>query len=196
MKKRVTLLLALLLCLSMAACAGGEQTPAPAAAPETPAVSAAPEKPEEPETPAASAEPEKPEEPETPEVPAAPALDDGTYSARFDTDSSMFHVNEACEGRGILTVKDGQMTIHISLPSKSIVNLFPGMAEDAQKDGAELLEPTVDTVTYEDGTTEDVNSFDVTVPWLDEEFDLALVGTKGKWYDHKVSVSDPVLIEE
>ena len=26
---------------------------------------------------------------------------------------------------------------------------------------------------------------------LDEEFDLAILGTKGEWYDHKVSVSDP-----
>ncbi len=32
-------------------------------------------------------------------------LEDGTYSAVFDTDSSMFHVNEACAGRGTLTVK-------------------------------------------------------------------------------------------
>ncbi|MBR5381800.1 MAG: hypothetical protein IK136_04185, partial [Oscillospiraceae bacterium] len=71
-----------------------------------------------------------------------------------------------------------------------------GAAEDAQKAGAVLLQPTVDTVTYEDGTTEEVNGFDVPVPDLDEDFDLALVGTKGKWYDHKVSVSDPVLIEE
>ena len=29
------------------------------------------------------------------------------------------------------------------------------------------------------------------VPYLDEEFDVALIGKKGKWYDHKVSVSDP-----
>ncbi|MBQ7657668.1 MAG: sirohydrochlorin cobaltochelatase [Butyrivibrio sp.] len=65
-----------------------------------------------------------------------------------------------------------------------------GSAEDAQKDGAELLQPTTDTVTYDDGTTEEVNGFDVPVPYLDEEFDLALVGTKGKWYDHKVVVSD------
>ena len=49
-----------------------------------------------------------------------------------------------------------------------------------------------DTVTYSDGTTEEVNGFDVPVPALDEEFDLALIGTKGKWYDHKVSVSNPV----
>lgn len=28
-------------------------------------------------------------------------------------------------------------------------------------------------------------------PALDEEFDLALIGTKGKWYDHKVRVSNP-----
>ena len=49
------------------------------------------------------------------------------------------------------------MTIHISLTSQNIVNLFPGTAEDAQKDGAELLQPTVDTVTYEDGISEEVN---------------------------------------
>ena len=27
---------------------------------------------------------------------------------------------------------------------------------------------------------------------MDDEFDCALIGTKGVWYDHKVSVSDPV----
>ena len=77
-------------------------------------------------------------------------LEDGTYSAVFDTDSSMFHVNEACDGRGTLTVKDGKMTIHVSLVSQSIVNLYPGTAEDAQKSGAKRLEPTMDTVTYRD----------------------------------------------
>ena len=76
--------------------------------------------------------------------------------------------------------------------SKKIVNLFAGKAEDAQKDGAELLEPTTDTVTYSDGMSEEVYGFDIPVPALDEEFDVALVGTKGKWYDHKVSVKNPV----
>ncbi len=121
---------------------------------------------------------------------AEAALEDGVYSAKFTTDSSMFHINEAYKDRGTLTVKNGEMTLHITLPSKNIVNLFPGTAEDAQKDGAELLEPTTDTVTYEDGTTEEVNGFDVPVPYLDQEFDLALIGTKEKWYDHKVVVSD------
>ena len=133
---------------------------------------------------------------ETEEKTAAAVLEDGTYTAEFDTDSSMFHVNEACEGKGTLTVKDGIMTIHVSMPSKNIVNLYPGLAEDAQKEGAELLQPTTDTVTYSDGMTEEVNGFDVPVPALDEEFDLALIGTKGTWYDHKVSVSNPEKIEE
>lgn len=117
-------------------------------------------------------------------------LEDGVYSADFETDSSMFHVNEACDGKGTLTVKDGKASIHISLTSKNIVNLFCGLAEDAQKDGAELLEPVVDTVTYSDGMTEEVYGFDVPVPALDEEFDLALIGTKGVWYDHKVKVTN------
>ena len=119
-------------------------------------------------------------------------LPDGVYTAEFSTDSSMFHVSEACDGKGTLTVKDGVMTIHISLGSKKILNLYPGLAEDAAKDGAVLLEPTMDTVTYSDGMTEEVYGFDVPVPVIGEEFDLALIGTKGKWYDHKVKVSDPV----
>ena len=108
----------------------------------------------------------------------------------------MFHVNEVYDGKGTLTVKDGKMTLHITLNSKNIVNLFVGKAEDAQKDGAELLEPTTDTVVYSDGETEDVYGFDVPVPELDKEFDLALIGKKEVWYDHKVSVTDPVKIEE
>ncbi len=119
------------------------------------------------------------------------ALEDGTYTVDFNTDSTMFHVNEAKEGKAELTVKDGKMTAHITLPSKNIVNLFAGTAADAQKDGAKLLEPTTDTVEYSDGTSEEVYGFDVPVPAVDEDFDLALIGTKGKWYDHKVSVSNP-----
>ena len=117
------------------------------------------------------------------------AVADGTYEAVFTTDSNMFQVNEARDDKGVLTVKDGKMTIHVSLVSKNIVNLYPGTAEEAQKDGAELLDPTEDEITYDDGTSETVYGFDIPVPALDEEFDLALIGTKGKWYDHKVKVT-------
>lgn len=127
---------------------------------------------------------------------AEAGLPDGTYSAEFHTDSSMFRVSEACDGKGTLTVENGQMVIHISLGSKKIVNLYPGLAQDAQKDGAVLLMPTEDTVTYSDGMTEEVYGFDVPVPALDTEFDLALIGTKGKWYDHKVSASNAIPSEE
>ncbi len=146
------------------------------------------------EEPAAEEEPDAAEEaPAVEEAPASeqPALADGVYTADFDTDSSMFHANEACNGKGTLTVKDGEMTIHVSLASTSIVNLFPGLAKDAQKDGAVLLQPTTDTVTYSDGLSEEVYGFDIPVPALDTEFDLALIGKKGVWYDHKVSVSNP-----
>ncbi len=125
------------------------------------------------------------------ETSAASDLKDGTYDVKFTTDSSMFKVNEELKDMAKLKVKNGEMTVHISLASESIVNLFPGLAEDAQKDGAVLLEPTKDEIKYSDGTTETVNGFDVPVPYLDKEFDLALIGTKGKWYDHKVKVSSP-----
>ena len=123
---------------------------------------------------------------------ADPGIADGTYVATFKSDSTMFHVSEANQDRGILTVKDGKMTIHVSLQSKKIVNLYPGPAEDAQKEGAELLEPTIDKVIYSDGYEDEVYGYDIPVPALDEEFDVALIGTHGNWYDHKVIVSDPV----
>ena len=119
---------------------------------------------------------------------SARALKDGTYTAEFDTDSSMFHVNEASDGKGTLTVEDGQMTLHISLQSKKIVNLYVGMAADAPDHEADWLQPTTDTVTYSDGTSEEVYGFDVPVEALDTDFQLAILGTKGKWYDHTVSV--------
>ncbi|OON84897.1 cobalt chelatase [Oribacterium sp. C9] len=119
---------------------------------------------------------------------AAKSQEDGTYDALFTTDSSMFHVNEAHDGKGVLTVKDGEMNIHVSLVSKNITNLYLGTADKAEKDSANVLQPTTDKVTYSDGSEEEVFGFDIPVEKLDEEFDLAILGKKGKWYDHKVKV--------
>ena len=116
------------------------------------------------------------------------ALPDGVYSADFVTDSGMFHANEACDGKGTLTVENGKMTFHVSLVSKKVVNLYPGAAADAEDHKTDWLIPTLDTVTYSDGTSEEVYGFDIPVTALDEDFALALLGSKGKWYDHTVSV--------
>ena len=176
MKKIAAILLAVVLFAVLAAGCAAKPAPAPSAEPTV-----------EP-TAAPSVEPVvEPSEEPAPECPLA----DGEYKALFKTDSSMFHVNETCNGLGDLTVKDGKMTIHVSLASDGILNLFCGLAEDAQKEGAQILQPTIDKVTYDDGYTDEVHGFDIPVPYLDEEFDVALVGTKGKWYDHKVSVSIP-----
>ena len=127
MKKMTALLLTAMLLLGLAAC--GQTAPAETtAAPET--TEAAPETTVETTVEATA--------PETTEAAVCP-LEDGVYTAEFDTDSSMFHANESCDGKGTLTVQDGKMTIHVSLVSKTIVNLFPGLAEDAQKEAA-LLE--------------------------------------------------------
>ena len=121
------------------------------------------------------------------QAPAA-ALPDGVYTAKFNTDSSMFHANEAVDGMGTLTVENGTMTFHVSLASKKIVNLYVGMAADADANKADWLLPTTDTVTYSDGTSEEVYGYDIPVAAVDEDFQLALLGTKGKWYDHTVSI--------
>ena len=199
MKKLIALALAALMLLALLAGCASKPAETEPAEPTTSDAAETPEQTAEPEDTDTAAEEETPAEPETEEEveqPAEPALPDGVYTADFNTDSSMFHANEACDGKGTLTVENGEMTIHVSLVSKSILNLFPGTAEDAQKEGAELLEPTTDTVTYSDGLSDEVYGFDIPVPALDEEFDLALIGKKGTWYDHKVSVSNPVLAEQ
>ena len=97
------------------------------------------------------------------------------------------------EEAGNAPIEDGTyMTIHVSLVSKKILKLFQGTAAEAQQEGAAVIEPTTDEVTYSDGEKEEVYGFDLPVPVLGEEFDCAIIGEKGKWYDHKVIVSDPV----
>ena len=197
MKRFLALFFALIACCVLFAACGGaadapQSTEAPAAttapaATEAPKATAAPEP--------APAVTEAPEETAAPEPEPEAALPDGEYQADFDTDSSMFHVNEANKGKGVLTVKDGQMTIHVTLSSKKILQLYAGSAEDAKASDVHL-EPTVDTVTYDDGTTEEAYGFDSPGPALDTEFPCALIGTKGKWYDHMVTVSNPVPMDE
>lgn len=126
---------------------------------------------------------------------AAFSLEDGEYTVEFVSDSTMFHVNETCNGKSTMKVENGVATVHITLVSKNIVNLFYGLAEDAKKDGAALIEPTLDQVTYEDGYSEEVYGFDIPVPAMDEEYDLALIGKKGNWYDHKVKIINAEAVE-
>ena len=123
---------------------------------------------------------------------AEAALPDGVYTAEFVTDSSMFHASEAVDGKGTLTVENGKMTFHVSLQSQKIVNLYLGMAADAADHEDDWLQPTVDTVTYSDGTSDEVYGYDIPVEAVDTDFQLALLGTKGTWYDHVVSVANAV----
>ena len=121
-----------------------------------------------------------------------PALEDGEYIADVTTDSSMFHLNETCDGKCSLTVSDGQMTVHMILTSKKITMLYPGTVEQAKADEAGWIHPTNDEVTYSDGEKKEVYGFDVPVPALDEPFAVAILGSKSNWYDHEVTVSNPV----
>ena len=185
MKKAIKLVSALLAVLLLAGCAAKNET-IPTTAATEPAVETTAE------TTQAPTEIPEPTEQATEPAASVRVLPDGEYIVDFDTDSGMFRANEACNGKGKLTVENGVQTLHVSLQSKKIVNLFPGTAAEAQEPGAVWLEPTVDTVTYSDGLSEEVFGFDIPVASVGGEFDLAIIGTKGVWYDHKVSVLNPI----
>ena len=88
------------------------------------------------------------------------------------------------------------MTIHVSLASKNIVNLFVGTAEAAQKGWSRAAgayhrsaSPTA-TGQQRKCTVSIFRS-----PLLMKSSPVALMGTKGTWYDHTVSVSNPIPAE-
>ena len=120
-------------------------------------------------------------------------LADGVYTVDVTTDGGMFKLSEAVEGKGTLTVKDGQMTVHFTLSGKGFSQVFVGSAEDAQKEDAAVIDAVEDTLNFSDGTTDTANGFDVPVEELNEAFALAAMGKKSaKWYDHTLCVSNPV----
>ena len=43
-------------------------------------------------------------------------------------------------------------------------------------------------MTYSDGTSDEVYGYDIPLDAVDNDFQLAILGTKGTWYDHTVSV--------
>lgn len=120
------------------------------------------------------------------------ALEDGVYAVDFESDGAMFHVNEVYGGKGTLTVSGGRGSVRLVMPSKNICALFLGKASDAKAEGAAVIEPTVETVEYPDGLAEEVYAFELPVPALGDEFDLALIGKKGRWYDHRARLANPV----
>ena len=127
------------------------------------------------------------------EVAVADQLADGVYTVDVTTDGGMFKLSEAVDGKGTLTVKDGKMTVHFTLSGKGFTQVFVGSAEDAQKDGAAVIDAVEDTLNFSDGTTDTANGFDVPVEELNVEFSLAAMGKKSaKWYDHTLCVSNPV----
>ena len=178
MNKMRKLISGLLACLLLAGC-GAAAEPAQTAAPTTAEVTEA----TVPVTTAAETEPEEE---------AIRVLPDGVYTVDFVTDSSMFRANEACDGKGTLTVSGGVQTLHVSLRSTNIVNLYVGTAEDAQKPGAVLLEHTVDTVTYSDGLSEEVFGFDVCGAVFGDMNVYALADGLPVWCNLMLSVMDEI----
>lgn len=120
-------------------------------------------------------------------------LPDGVYTVDVATDGGMFRLNEVSEGKGTLTVENGRMTAHITLSGTGFSKLFAGSAEDAQKDGADVIDAVKDSVTYPDGFADTANGFDIPVAALDEDLPFAAMGKKsGSWFDHTIRVSNPV----
>lgn len=125
---------------------------------------------------------------------AESALADGVYTVDVTTDGGMFRPNEALEGKGTLTVEGGRMTAHITLSGTGFSKLFPGSAEEAKKEGADVIDAVKDSVTYPDGFTDTANGFDIPIASLDEDLPFAAMGKKsGSWFDHTIRISNPVL---
>lgn len=101
------------------------------------------------------------------------ALADGTYDLKVETDSSMVNV-VASE----LTVKDGVMTVTMSLNGEGFSRVYLGSANDA----AEASDADIYDYYLND---EGKYTFDFPIEALDEDTDVALFGQRrDTWYDH------------
>lgn len=114
-------------------------------------------------------------------------LEDGWYIAEFKTSSNELQQSESRHGKGMFYVENGMGSIRLSLTDVSVQKLFQGTAEDAKKAGAQLL----DLKDQKTGNGIPVRTGSLTVPYLDKEFDCAVLEADGSWSDHKVMVSNP-----
>ena len=96
----------------------------------------------------------------------------------------MFHLNETLKGKAKLVLNRGVLCAEMIMPSKNIVNI----AMEPNGEGL-LLAPETVTVTYDDGATEEVYAFYLPAKAFNESFVVSILGTKGVWYDHTVTLT-------
>ena len=99
---------------------------------------------------------------------------DGTYEIEAASNSQYFKI-----AKTELTVKDGEMTAKITIPSMSYLNVYMGTAKDAvaAKKSEQIGFKEVDNQTV----------FTVPVEALDKEIEIAAFSkARKKWYDRKV----------
>ena len=99
---------------------------------------------------------------------------DGTYKIEAASNSQYFKIADA-----ELTVKDGEMTAKITIPSMSYLNVYMGTAKDA------VAAKKSELIGFKEVNNQTV--FTVPVEALDKEIDIAAFSkARKKWYDRKV----------
>ncbi len=99
---------------------------------------------------------------------------DGTYKIEAASNSQYFKIADA-----ELTVKDGEMTAKITIPSMSYLNVYMGTAKDAAAAKKSEL------IGFKEVNNQTV--FTVPLEALDKEIDIAAFSkARKKWYDRKV----------
>ena len=109
---------------------------------------------------------------------------DGTYEVTATSNSQYFKIAKA-----ELTVKDGEMTAKITIPSMSYLNVYMGTAKDA------VAAKKSDLIDFKEVNKQTV--FTVPVEALNKEIDCAAFSkARKKWYDRKIVFDASSLPEE
>ena len=99
---------------------------------------------------------------------------DGTYEITVTSNSQYFKIAKA-----ELTVKDGEMTAQITIPSMSYTNVFLGTAKEASK------AKESEWIGFQEVDKQTV--FTIPVEALNKEIDCAALSkARKKWYDRKI----------
>ncbi|MBR7075946.1 MAG: hypothetical protein IKI32_03380 [Lachnospiraceae bacterium] len=111
-------------------------------------------------------------------------IKEGTYEIEGSSNSAYFKIAKA-----ELTVKDGQMTAKITIPSMSYLNVFMGTAKEA------IAAKKSEWIDFKEVNNQTV--FTIPVEALDKEIDCAAYSkARKKWYDRKIVLDASSLPEE
>ena len=112
------------------------------------------------------------------------SMKDGIYEVRVWTDNAAFHMLGEKQS---MAVKDKYAVLYVVLEDETVEAVARGRAKKAAKGKVEVIKPQLMEIEVETDKYELRNEVRIPVPYLDKEFDVAIL-IDGEWQNQKMIV--------